>query len=57
MLGFVLKQWVGGRRLVPPFFMPPPELFPTPAPEGVFDTQHKVRLCTFGTKMTTHRDN
>lgn len=38
--------------------MCPPELFPTPAPEGKFDTLHEVRLgtCTFETKMSTPRD-
>ena len=37
--------------------MLPPELFSTPPPEGIFDTHHEVRLGTFETKMTTHRDN
>lgn len=37
--------------------MPPPELFPTPPPEGIFDTHHEVRLGTFETKMTSHRDD
>ena len=29
----------------------------SPPPEVMFDTHHKVRLGTFETKMTTHRDN